>query len=139
MATKGTTAAKKKTIITGARAGPARDRKQPVNLGRALVEAFLTKERVNQTLLDLLDPKIWRAQPSSSKRRNIATSFAHIHNVRVMRLRMSAKGAKPARLDRADVSPAGARQALAQSAEAMARLIKEAVESGGHVYNYRPD
>ena len=34
-------------------------------------------------------PRIWRAFPPSSKRRNIATSFAHIHNVRCMRIKMS--------------------------------------------------
>ena len=83
MARKQPTIARKQQTTSGARAGPSRERKQPVDLGRALVEAFLTNERINQMLLDLLDPKIWRAQPPSSKRRNIATSFAHIHNVRV--------------------------------------------------------
>jgi uncharacterized damage-inducible protein DinB len=56
-----------------------------------------------------------------------------------MRLGMSAKGLRPARLDRADVTPTQARQALAESAKALARLIEESVASGGHVYNYRPD
>jgi uncharacterized damage-inducible protein DinB len=109
-------------------------------LGRALVEAFLTNERINQVLLDLLDSNIWRAQPPCSKRRNIATTFAHIHNVRCMRLVMSAKEATPpVKLNRAEVTPAEVRKALTESASAMVRLIEHSLENRGHVYNYRPD
>lgn len=51
------------------RAGsPVRGRKRPVDLGQALIEAFLTNERVNQTLLDLLDPRRGRAGRSSRAR-----------------------------------------------------------------------
>ena len=57
------------------RSAGRRDRRQPVDLGRALVEAFLTNERINQVLLESLSPKVWRAQPPCSKRRNIATTF----------------------------------------------------------------
>ena len=117
-----------------------RDRKEPVDLGTALVEAFLTNERINQVLLDLLDPGIWRQFPVSSKRRNIATTFAHMHNVRAMRLVMSAKETTPpAKLDRAKATPAQVRKGLTQSAKAMARLVKRTLENGGHVKNYRPD
>jgi len=35
-----------------------RDRSQPFDLGQALVEAFLTNERINQVLLDLLTPEV---------------------------------------------------------------------------------
>ncbi len=118
----------------------SRKRNEPVDLGQALVEAFLTNERINQVLLDLLDPRIWRAQPPCSKRRNIATSFAHIHNVRCMRLKMSARGAiPPARLDRAQVTPLEVRIALGKSARAMADLIEHSMEQGGRVHNFRPD
>lgn len=117
-----------------------------MDLGRALVEAFLTNERVNQVLLDLIDeiaPGAWRAFPPSSPRRNIATSFAHLHNVRCMRLKMSRKSLGPckipARLDRGEVTIAQARAALAASAEAMARLIEGGLAAAGHVADYRPD
>ncbi|MGH9971404.1 MAG: DinB family protein [Pyrinomonadaceae bacterium] len=116
-----------------------RNRKQPVDLGRALVEAFLTNERIGQLLLDLIDPKIWRASPPCSKRRNIATTFAHMHNVRVMRLGMSSKKKRPARLDRADVTKAQAKHGLAESAQAMALLVKDSLAAGAHVHNFRPD
>src|SRR5262245_17185674 len=107
--------AKKRTAKAKApgRAPIARDRRQPVELGRALVEAFLTNERINQLLLDFLSPGVWRAQPSCSKRRNIATTFAHMHNVRCMRLKMSVRDEDPpARLDRTEVTVAEAKVAL---------------------------
>jgi uncharacterized damage-inducible protein DinB len=118
----------------------SRDRRQPVDLGRALVEAFLTNERVNHVLLDLIDPAIWNRFPACSPRRSIATSFAHMHNVRCMRLRMSGKGiAAPPRLSRAAVTMAGARAAMAASAASMVRLIERCLADGGHVPDFRPD
>lgn len=117
---------------------PARrsgSRRAPIDLGRALISAFLTSERMNQVLLDAVDPKIWREDPPCSKRRNIATSFAHIHNVRSMRIGM-AKGKKPAKLDRSDVTPAQARTALSESAKALVNLIEHSLQQGGYVPVY---
>ncbi len=117
-----------------------RDRRKPVDLSRALVEAFLTNERINQVLLDILDPEVWRAQPPCAKRRNIATTFAHMHNVRCMRLKMSARDeAPPAKLERGEVTVGEAKEALGQSARAMVRLIERALANGGHVADFRPD
>src|SRR5262245_62574819 len=117
-----------------------RNRSQPVDLGRALIEAFLTNERINQVLLDSLRPEVWRAQPPCSKRRNIATTFAHMHNVRCMRLKMSARDQEPpTRLDRAEVTVAEAKEALGQSARALVRLIESSLAAGGHVPDCRPD
>jgi uncharacterized damage-inducible protein DinB len=134
--------AKKRTPSASAsrRVAAERDRRQPVEQGRALVEAFLTNERINQVLLDSLSPEVWRAQPPCSKRRNIATTFAHMHNVRCMRLKMSARDKEaPAKLDRAEVAPAEAKEALEHSARAMVRLIEQSLANGGRVPNCRPD
>jgi uncharacterized damage-inducible protein DinB len=104
------------------------------------VEAYLTNERSNQVLIDCLDPKIWRAQPPCSKRRNIATTFCHMHNVRCMRLAMSICGEKlPEKLDRAEVTIDAAKEALTKSAAAMVRLIEQSLAAGGHVPDFRPD
>ena len=117
-----------------------RDRQQPVDLGHALSEAFLTNERIYQVLLDSLSPDVWRAQPPCAKRRNIATTFAHMHNVRCMRLKASARDEEPpARLDRAEVTVAEAKESLGQSARAMVRLIERSLAAGGHVPDCRPD
>jgi uncharacterized damage-inducible protein DinB len=109
-------------------------------LGHALIEAFLTNERINQVLLDSLSPDVWRAQPPCAKRRNIATTFAHMHNVRCMRLKMSGRDEEPpAKLDRAEVTVAEASESLGQSARAMVRLIEQSLAAGGHVRDWRPD
>jgi uncharacterized damage-inducible protein DinB len=122
--------------------GAAVDRKnrQPIDLGRALIEAFLTNERINQVLIDLLDPEVWRAQPPCARRRNIATTFAHMHNVRCMRLKMCSRDEEPPpKLDRAQVAVAEAKEALERSAAAMVRLIERSLASGGFVPDFRPD
>lgn len=118
----------------------SRTSREPVDLSRALLHAWRVNERINQELLKLVAPHIWRAFPQSSKRRNIATSFAHIHNVRCMRIKMSHSSVPvPERLDRAEITPDDARKALAESADAMAALIRLGLDAGGHVPNYRPD
>jgi uncharacterized damage-inducible protein DinB len=118
----------------------SRNSREPVDLSKALLHAWRVNERINQELLKLVAPHIWRAFPQSSKRRNIATSFAHIHNVRCMRLKMSRTTVPvPERLDRAEITPDDARKALAESAAAMASLIQLSLETGGHVPNYTPD
>ena len=118
----------------------ARSSRAPVDLARALINAWRVNERINQELLSLIPPHIWRAFPPSSKRRNIATAFAHIHNVRCMRIKMShTEIVVPERLERAEVSADEARKALATSADAMAQLIELGLAAGGHVPNYRPD
>jgi uncharacterized damage-inducible protein DinB len=130
----------KRSAGTPAATRAGRNRKLPVDLGRALVEAYLTNERINQVLLDLLCPEVWRAQPPCSKRRNIASTFAHMHNVRCMRLKMSVKDEEsPRKLDRAEVTRAEAKDALRQSAQATVRLIERSLCSGGHVPEWRPD
>ena len=129
----------KATPIVVPPTGP-RTSREPVDLSAALLNAWRVNERINQELLNLVAPHIWRAFPQSSKRRNIATSFAHIHNVRCMRLKMCHSSVPvPERLDRAEITPDDARKALAISADAMAQLIRLGLDSGGHVPNYRPD
>jgi hypothetical protein len=134
-------AAKGKSKASGSHgAEPKGDRREPVDLGRALVEAFLTNERINQVLLDLLEPNVWRAQPQCVKRRTIATTFAHMHNVRCMRLKMSARDLElPPKLDRGEVTVDEAKLALGQSARAMVRLIEHSLAGGGRVADFRPD
>jgi uncharacterized damage-inducible protein DinB len=131
---------RRKSDGTPASAGSGGRKRVAADLGRALVEAYLTNERINQVLLDFLDPEIWRAELPCARRRNIATTFAHMHNVRCMRLSMSVRHeAPPAKLDRGSVTIEEAKDALGRSATAMVRLIESALAAGGHVPNLRPD
>jgi len=129
----------KATPVVTASTSP-RTTREPVDLPRALLHAWRVNDHITHELLTLVAPHIWRAFPQSSKRRNIATSFAHIHNVRCMRIKMShSTVAVPERLDRAEITPDDARKALAESADAMAALIQLSLDAGGHVPNYTPD
>jgi hypothetical protein len=51
-------------------------------LGRAAVQIFAANERINQILIERLDPAAWRAKPpGESRTRNIAAIFTHLQNV----------------------------------------------------------
>lgn len=114
--------------------------KQPVDLGRAVVEAWATHERINQFLLERLDDAAWRADPPEGLGRTIAAIVAHMHNVRHMWLVVSAKGtAAPPKLDRAKATRKEAMAALRKSGEAIAALLEAAVADGGHVKEFKPD
>lgn len=114
-------------------AARGRTERAPFDAGRALVEAFLTNERINQVLLDLLEPRVWRLTPPCSQRRNIATTFSHIHNVRCMYVRSTGLETPLTNLERTTVTPAEARKALTASARAVAEVIERAFENGGKV------
>jgi len=122
---------------------PAGIRGAEVDLGRALVEAFLVNERMNQFLLEHLDPAVWTAPPPLVKEgagRTIAAIIAHVHNVRHMWLVVSAKESKaPEKVDRKKLTIAEAKRALAASAKAVQALLERSIASGGKVKDFRPD
>jgi uncharacterized damage-inducible protein DinB len=114
--------------------------KPPIDFGAALVDAFATNERINQYLLENLDPSAWSAEAPVGKGRTIRGIVAHLHNVRHMWLVVADKEiAAPEKLDRASVTLSEARTALAASAEALTELLRRSVAAGGHVKDFKPD
>jgi uncharacterized damage-inducible protein DinB len=113
----------------------------PLDLKRSLLESYGVNERINQYLLENLDDAAWNAEPPGGKGRTIAAIVAHMHNVRHMWLVVSAKDKPlPEKIDRASVTRQEAMQALAQSAEACARMLAEGLEHAeGKVKGFRPD
>jgi uncharacterized damage-inducible protein DinB len=106
----------------------------------ALLNAFNTNNRINHYLIDSIEPAAWKAKPPDGKGRTISAIVAHMHNVRVMWLKVSAKGSEiPAQLNRATVTPAQAQRALEQSGQALSELIGRALESDGRIKGFRPD
>ena len=100
-------------------------------LGQAAVQIFAANDRINQILIESLDPAVWRAQPPG-KVRTIAAIFAHMNNVRTKWIRLTAPHLKvPPQLDRARCTPRQARAALALSAARCAEMLAEALGSGG--------
>src|SRR5580704_13022856 len=61
-----------------------------------LLETYVANDAMNQLIIELLDPRAWRAQPPGKKPgkknggRTIAAIFAHLHNARLKWLNASA-------------------------------------------------
>ena len=92
----------------------------------AYPEIFLVSDRMNQIILDRLDPLAWRAKPPGRNVRTIAAIFAHMHNIRRKWVRLSAPHLKlPTPLDRTRCTQKQARSALAHSARLCAQMIAE--------------
>ncbi|HST12554.1 MAG TPA: DinB family protein [Terriglobales bacterium] len=95
---------------------------------QSMLETYAVNDRMNQMVLEHLDPRAWRAQLPGGKGRTIAAIFAHVHNIRCKWLRLSAPHLKaPRRLDRSRCTQVQARRALAESAAACSRMLKEAL------------
>jgi len=56
---------------------------------QALLETYVVNDRMNQLILEHLDPHAWRAKPPGNTR-TIAAIFVHTHNIRRKWLRLSA-------------------------------------------------
>ncbi len=109
-------------------------RSKPVaspELLQGMQEAFAVNERMNQLVLEHLDPKAWRAQLPGSKLRTIAAIFAHVHNVRCKWLRLSAPHLKrPDLLNRTRCTQDETRESLAQTANLCSQMLTEALCDG---------
>jgi len=97
-----------------------------VDLCRVLVESYAVNERMNQIVLEHLDPAAWRAKLPGSKGRTIAAIVAHVHNMRRKWLRLSAPHLRlPAPLDRANCTQKQARAALRESAARCSEMLAD--------------
>jgi uncharacterized damage-inducible protein DinB len=95
----------------------------------SLADTFLLSNRVNLMLLDsLTDEQL--AYVGSARARSVADQFAHLHNVRLMWLEVSATVGGLKKIEKGAATKAGLRAALAASAEALAAVIGEAERAG---------
>jgi uncharacterized damage-inducible protein DinB len=102
------------------------------DIGQVLVESYAVNERMNQIVLEHLDPAAWRAKLPGSKGRTIAAIFSHMHNVRRKWLRLSAPHMKlPAALSHASCTQKQARVALLESGARCSEMLADAL-SGSH-------
>jgi uncharacterized damage-inducible protein DinB len=109
-------------------------------LGRAAVRIFAANERMNQLLIEHLDPAAWNAKPPG-KARTIAAIFTHMHNVRAKWVRLTAPHLKvPRQLQRAHCTQRQASAAFAESAAGCQQMLAEALGgTGGRVDNFLRD
>jgi uncharacterized damage-inducible protein DinB len=117
-----------------------RQPKVHTQLGRPAVQTFAANDRINQILIESLDPAAWRANPPG-KARTIAAIFTHMHNVRTKWVRLTAPHLKvPAQLNRAHCTPPQARAALAESAARCMEMLDEALgDDRGRIEIFRSD
>jgi len=104
-------------------------------LGQAAVRMFAANERMNQMLIEQLDPGAWNMRlpaKGSGKVRTIAAIFTHMHNVRCKWIRLTAPHLKvPAQLNHTHCTMGHARAGLAESATRCTEMLAEALGSGG--------
>lgn len=107
-----------------------RQPKVHTQLSRSAAQTFLVNDRMNQMLIEHLDPAAWLAK-APGKARHIAAIFTHMHNMRCKWIRLSAPRLKvPRQLHRARCTPRQARAALAESAARCAQMLAEALDDG---------
>jgi uncharacterized damage-inducible protein DinB len=108
--------------------------------GRAAVQIFAVNDRMNQLLIERLDPAVWTAKPPG-KVRTIAAIFTHMHNMRSKWIRLTAPHLKlPSQLNRLHCTPQEARTGLAESAARCAEMLADALGGGeGRVEKFHRD
>lgn len=111
-----------------------------VSLRSAASRVFAAGERMNQMLIEQLDPAVWVANPPG-KVRTIAAIFTHMHNVRCKWIRLTAPHLTvPAQLHRTHCSPEQASASLAESAFRCTEMLEEAIGTrGGQIEVFRRD
>jgi uncharacterized damage-inducible protein DinB len=99
--------------------------------GRAAFQIFTANDRMNQILIEHLDPAAWRAR-TPGKVSTIAAIFTHMHNARCKWVRLTAPPLKvPVQLNRTRWTPQQARAGLAESADRCAEMLAEALGGSG--------
>ena len=108
--------------------------------GHAAVQIFAANDRMNQLLIEHLDPAAWKAKPPGNVRPIVAI-FTHMHNVRTKWVRLSAPHLKvPPQLNRARCTPQQAREGLAESAARCIEMLAEALGApGGRIEKFLRD
>jgi uncharacterized damage-inducible protein DinB len=116
-----------------------RQLKVQTQLAQSAVRMFVANERMNQMLIEQLDPAAWRAKPPG-KARTIAAIFTHLHNVRTKWIRLTAPHLKvPRQLNRTHCTPQQARAGLAESAAGCAEMLAESLGGSGHIEKFHRD
>jgi uncharacterized damage-inducible protein DinB len=110
---------------------PARPQMVHTQVGQDAAKIFVVNDRMNQVLIEHLDPAAWKAKPPGNVR-TIAAIFTHMHNVRSKWIRLTAPYLQiPAQLNRARATPQQASAGLSESAAICAVMLAEAFDGGG--------
>src|SRR5271170_2339090 len=107
--------------------------------GESAARMFALNDRLNQMLIEEIDPAVWRTKPPGNVR-TIAAIFTHMHNVRCKWVRLTAPHLKgPGQLNRARCTREEASAALVESAARCGEMLSEALGGGGRIEEFRRD
>ncbi len=105
-----------------------------------LLETWQIHDRINIYLLDAVDP-VSLDSHSASKGRSVGEQFAHVHNVRLMWLKVGApdllKGLAKIENEQASNKKL-LRQSLLDSGKAVGTLLSQSLAAGGKVKGFKP-
>ena len=105
-----------------------------------LIETWQINNRINLYLLDAI-PEAHLVDTLLSKGRNAGEQFAHIHNVRLMWLKVALPDALEGltKIEKGQpIDKASLLGSLTDSSNAIERLLAHAAENGGRVKNFKP-
>jgi hypothetical protein len=108
--------------------------------GDALLKAYSASARINQYLVQQLDPAVWQAPPPGPKTRTIAAQVAHLHNCGLRYLERTAPGFPvPGDLDRRRVTQPEAVRALGAKRKAVLAIVGGALKDDGKIVGFHHD
>ena len=106
----------------------------------ALLKAYSANARINQYLVQHLDPAVWHAPPPVPKGHTVAALVAHMHNCGLRYLERTAPGFPvPAELDRRRVTRAQAARSLAAKRKAVLAIVGGALADDGRIVGFHHD
>jgi uncharacterized damage-inducible protein DinB len=117
----------------------ARQSQALIQSGQSAVRIFAANDRLNQLLIDRLNPEAWSANPPG-RVRTIGAIFTHVHNVRTKWIRLTAPHLRvPPQLKRTSCTPQQAQAGLAESAARCEEMLAEALRGEGRIKEFRRD
>ncbi|HSV33040.1 MAG TPA: DinB family protein [Pyrinomonadaceae bacterium] len=107
---------------------------------RQLLEAWDIHNRINLYVLEAIEQAHLESQ-LASKGRNVGEQFAHLHNVRLMWLKVSAPDLMEG-LSKIENDQAGdkklLRKSLADSGKVIRTLLDQSMKTGGKIKGFKP-
>src|SRR5437870_12603932 len=105
-----------------------------------LLDTWNIHNRINLFLLDAIPPEALTGV-SASKGRSVGEQFAHVHNVRLMWLKVSApelmKGLNKVEKEQANDKKLLSKS-LADSGKAIKSLLDHSIQNGGKIKGFKP-
>jgi len=111
-----------------------------LDLKNQIVDTWNINNRINLYLLEAISPEAL-SDISTSKGRSVAQQLGHLHNVRLMWLKVSGPELMEG-LEKIEKETAADKilltRSLKQSGQAMETLLKKSLENGGKIKGFKP-